>query len=249
MNASYTKAIVLDIEGATTSIRFVYDGLFPFVRENVGRFLDQNWDDPQVQSDVDLIRAQAQSDLAGGAVDAPQVPSGAQATADDVSRNVHWQMDQDRKTTGLKSLQGKIWKDGYASGELKGHVYADVPEALHRWNDLGISVYIYSSGSVAAQKLLFGNSEAGDLMPLLSGYFDTTTGPKKEAGSYTAIAASIGAEPSRLVFITDNLDEAIAADAAGLRAFVSLRPGNHPVDEHSFPEISSFGELDKLIAS
>jgi len=248
MTASNVEAIVLDIEGATTSIRFVYDGLFPFVREHVGRFLEQNWEEAQVQSDVNLIRAQAQSDLSSGATDAPQIPEGDQATPQDVSRNVHWQMDQDRKTTGLKSLQGKIWKDGYASGELKGHVYADVPKALQRWKDLGISVYIYSSGSVAAQKLLFGNSAAGDLMSLLSGYFDTTTGPKKEASSYTAIAASIGADPSRVVFITDNLDEAIAADAAGLRAFVSLRPGNHPVDEHSFPEISSFAELDRLIA-
>ncbi len=236
------SAIILDIEGTTTSIRFVYDTLFPYIRSHVGLFLEAKWDDDAVQADVTELSAQARQDLDDGVKDAPQIPDEAssserlKATLD----NIHWQMDSDRKTTGLKSLQGKIWRDGYLTGELKGHIYPDVEPALQRWSAAGIPVYIYSSGSVAAQRLLFGHSERGDLTHLLSGYFDTTTGPKKVEASYTQIAKDIGAEPSSLLFVTDHIDEARAARAAGLEALLSIRPGNAELPEHDFAEVRSF---------
>ena len=147
-----TRAILLDIEGTTTSIRFVYDTLFPFARAQAAAFLDAEWGDSEVQKDVAALRAQALTDLAEGAADAPQIPLGE---GDEVRvaalANVLWQMDSDKKTTGLKSLQGKIWRHGYASGELKGHLYADVLPALNAWHEAGLPVFIYSSGSIAAQ--------------------------------------------------------------------------------------------------
>lgn len=236
---------LLDIEGTTTSIAFVYDTLFPYARAKVGAFLSARWDDPAVQEDVEALRSLAAEDAAAGR----EVPAIAPPDADvdtqiaSATANVLAQMDTDRKTTALKSLQGKIWKDGYATGELRGHVFDDVAPALARWKDAGERIYIYSSGSVAAQKLLFGTSEAGDLMPWLDGYFDTTTGPKKEAASYAAIAEAVGDAPADVVFVTDNLNEAKAAHAAGMQVRLSVRPGNPPVEAHPFTEITSFDAI------
>jgi enolase-phosphatase E1 len=240
------QAILLDIEGTTTSIRFVYETLFPYATREMSTFLHAHWEDANVQSDVAEVRAQAQRDLDDGIKDAPQIP--AADCPPDVVRaavldNLHWQMDQDRKTTGLKSLQGRIWVHGYATGELLGHVYEDVVPALKAWQDQGIPVYIYSSGSVAAQKLLFGHSAQGDLMPLLAGYFDTTTGPKKEAGSYGIIADAVGCEPKALCFVTDSHAEAIAAHAAGVQVALSVRPGNAALPPHDFLEVQALTAL------
>lgn len=236
---------LLDIEGTTTSIAFVYDTLFPYARAQVGAFLAARWDDEGVQADLDALRTLAAEDAAAGR-DVPAIaPADAPVAAqvESAAANVLAQMDADRKTTALKSLQGKIWKDGYATGELRGHVFDDVAPALARWKDAGERIYIYSSGSVAAQKLLFGASEAGDLMPWLDGYFDTTTGPKKEAASYTAIAEAVGDAPAAVTFVTDNLDEAKAAHAAGMQVRLSVRPGNPAVAPHAFTEITSFDAI------
>lgn len=227
---------LLDIEGTTTSIRFVYEVLFPYARANLSDFLHRNADDPDVIADIALVRQQAEADRAEG-LDAPAVPQGAPAAALD---NLLWQMDNDRKTTGLKSLQGKIWRAGYLDGSIRGHVYTDVPAALRRLQGAGRPAYIYSSGSIAAQKLIFGYSEAGDLLPLIAGHFDTTTGDKKVAGSYTAIAQAIGKPPGRILFGTDNPLEADAALAAGMQVAVFVRPGNHPLPEaHSYTTVTS----------
>ncbi len=235
-------AVLLDIEGTTTSIAFVYDTLFPYARREVERFLRERWGDEGVQGDVELLRAQASEDAAEGA---PSIAEGRSTEVlATVVANVHWQMDRDRKTTGLKALQGRIWTAGYGSGELLGHVFEDVAPALGAWRERDVPVYIYSSGSVRAQQLLFGGSEAGDLRPLLAGYFDTTTGPKKVAASYGAIAELIGRAPERVVFVTDSLDEARAADEAGMQLAVSLRRGNPELPDHPYPTLSSFEELD-----
>lgn len=221
---------VLDIEGTTTSISFVYDELFPFARNEVRNFLSQNWDKLS-EVRAGLI-AQAEADRAEG-LNAPLPDSPEEA-----AKNVLWQMDQDRKTTALKSLQGMIWKAGYADGRLKGHVFPDVPQALLRWHDRGAKTYIYSSGSIAAQKLLFGHSVAGDLTGLLSGFFDTTTGPKREADSYRLIKEAIGGE--HILFATDILQEAQAASEAGFDVVVMQRPGNAEQAAHSFPCATDF---------
>jgi enolase-phosphatase E1 len=188
------KAILLDIEGTTSSIAFVADTLFPYARQRIPAY-------------VPAHREELASVL------------GAMPPGDPVQTLLDW-MDVDAKETALKDIQGRIWADGYAAGELKGHVYPDTPEALRRWNDAGIPVHIYSSGSIAAQKLIFGHSVAGDLTPLLSGYLDTTTGPKREADSYRTIAEALGLVPDALLFVSDIQAEIDAARAAGLQAIL-----------------------------
>jgi len=197
------QAILLDIEGTTSSIAFVADALFPYARAHLR----------------DFVAAHAE-------VVAPIL---AEVPGDDpVATLLQW-IDEDRKATPLKTLQGMIWAQGYAEGTLKGHVYPDTPVALRRWRGAGIPVHIYSSGSVAAQKLLFGNSIAGDLRPLISGYFDTTSGPKREAGSYAAIAAALGLPPAAMLFVSDVQAEVAAARAAGMAALLIAREGGGDV--------------------
>jgi enolase-phosphatase E1 len=239
-----TRALLLDIEGTTTSIAFVYEVLFPFAKARMGDFLQAHWEEAEVQADVALVRAQAQEDLQAGREDACTLPEGLGADAREATlANLMGQIAADRKTTGLKSLQGKVWVAGYESGTLLGHLYDDVAPALRGWRAAGLSILIYSSGSVAAQRLLFGHSVAGDLTPLLDGYFDTTTGPKKEAASYGAIAEKVGLEPRQITFLSDSLPEVEAAQRAGLGALVSLRPGNPALPTHAFPSFRSFAEL------
>lgn len=197
------QAILLDIEGTTSSIAFVADELFPYARAHLR----------------DFVAAHAEA----------AAPILAEVPGDDpVATLLDW-IDEDRKATPLKTLQGMIWAQGYAEGALKGHVYPDTPVALRRWRGEGIPVHIYSSGSIAAQKLLFGNSTAGDLRPLISGYFDTTSGPKREAGSYAAIAAALGLPPAAMLFVSDVQAEVDAARAAGMAALLIAREGGGDV--------------------
>ncbi len=218
------KALILDIEGTTTSISFVYDVLFPFARRELPGFIAAHWGEPEVMRGVSL--------MAPGA----ETPEATAAAAMSL-------MDRDVKDTGLKVLQGLVWDDGYRSGELRGHVYPDVPTAMAAAKARGLELAIYSSGSVAAQKLIFGFSEAGDLSVHISHWFDTTTGPKKEASSYVAIAAALGLETSDCTFATDNLDEARAARASGMHTIVAVRPGNARLPEdHGFSTFTSLLE-------
>jgi 2,3-diketo-5-methylthio-1-phosphopentane phosphatase len=236
---------VLDIEGTTTSIAFVYDTLFPYVRAHLVTYLERELATHSLGQVVTALREQAEADQGSGA-DAPLIASPdatPQALLESIAANVLWQMDSDRKTTALKLLQGMIWEDGYRTGALEGHVYPDVPPALRRWAERGDAAWIYSSGSVAAQKLLFGASEAGNLLPWIAGHFDTTTGPKKDAESYRTIANAVGSRPSALTFVTDSLDEARAARAAGCEVRVSIRPGNPPLPPHDFTTITTFDSL------
>lgn len=188
------KVILLDIEGTTTSIAYVADVLFPYARARIPAWV------PIHREEIAPILA--------------TMPPG-----DPVATLLGW-MDVDAKETALKHIQGRIWREGYEAGELKGHVYPDTPEALKRWTEAGIDVCIYSSGSVEAQKLIFGHSEAGDLTRYLSGYFDTTTGPKREAGSYARIAEALKLDPADILFVSDVSAETDAAKAAGLRALL-----------------------------
>jgi len=153
-------------------------------------------------------------------------------------------MDGDVKATGLKQLQGLIWEAGFTSGELKAHVYDDVPPALSAWNQAGLDLRVYSSGSVQAQKLFFGHTIAGNLLPLFRGHYDTTTGPKKQSSSYTAIAAAFALPPQEILFLSDVPAELEAAKEAGLQTALVLRPGNAAVKPgHGHQEIGSFAEI------
>ena len=195
------RAIVTDIEGTTTPIAFVHEVLFPYARARLAAFCLSHADEPQVASALAAAR-----ELAG----TPDLPLDGTITL-----LTQW-MDEDRKAGPLKTLQGMIWQAGYEEGVLKGQVYEDAAALLICWQTQGIRLYVYSSGSVAAQKLIFGFSDKGDLTPLFSGYFDTAIGAKVEAASYAAIAKAIGFAPAEILFLTDMQAEVDAARAAGL---------------------------------
>ncbi len=234
------RTILLDIEGTTSSIRFVYDEMFPFVRRELRGFLTARGDDQDVTQACELIARDAgQPSLADWLATAGG-PSAQELVHDEVLRL----MDADVKATGLKQLQGLIWKSGFESGELRAHVYDDVPPALQRWQAAGIDLRIYSSGSVAAQRLFFGHTEAGNLLPLLHAHYDTTTGPKREPASYHAITDDIGCQPADVLFLSDVVAELEAARTAGLRTGLCIRPGNaEPPADHDYASLHSFDEV------
>jgi enolase-phosphatase E1 len=238
------KCILLDIEGTTTPIDFVYQVLFPFARTHLKDYLSRHWSSADVQDDLAQLRTEQTADAQQGLAP-PVISEGSdQSRLETTVAYVHWLMERDRKSTPLKSLQGKIWEEGYRAGELLSQVFNDVPPAMKRWHDEGKQICIYSSGSVLAQKLLFSHTTAGDLTPLLSGYFDTTIGAKIEAGSYRRIAANLQLPTEEIIFISDVIAELDAASAAGLQGVLSLRPGNHPQPpSHSYQIIHSFAEL------
>jgi enolase-phosphatase E1 len=227
---------LLDIEGTTTPIEFVQQVLFPYARARVHDYLEHHADDPAVRADIALLRAEH---AAESAADVPPW---------DLEAYVYWLMDRDRKSTGLKALQGRIWEAGYKTGELKGkgEVYPDVRPALERWHAAGKTIAIFSSGSVQAQRNLFANTTAGDLSPFLSGYFDTTTGPKREAQSYRQIAAMLRQKPRDILFVSDVTAELDAASAAGMRTALCVREPEPPIPNPQSPEhprIRSLAEL------
>ncbi|XP_031127712.1 probable bifunctional methylthioribulose-1-phosphate dehydratase/enolase-phosphatase E1 1 [Ipomoea triloba] len=209
------RCIVLDIEGTTTPISFVSDVLFPYGRDNVGRHLDITYNTAETQDDIKLLRAQVEEDLQNGVAGAVPIPhddAGKEEVIAALVTNVEAMIKADRKITSLKQLQGHIWRTGFQHNKLEAIVYDDVPEALEKWNALGIKVYIYSSGSRLAQRLLFGNTNHGDLRNFLCGFFDTTVGNKKEMKSYIEIIESLGVDnPSEILFVIDVYQEATAA--------------------------------------
>ncbi len=207
-------AVLLDIEGTTTSIRFVYDVLFPFAAQAIPNFLTQHAQRDDIAETIALINK-----------DATPADQRAHAVATAIAV-VQRQMAGDIKATGLKQLQGLVWQYGYESGQIRGHIYAEVPTQFKAWHAAKRPIAIYSSGSRLAQQLLFRYSEAGDLTPNLSGYYDTTSGPKREAKSYSAISAAWGIAPHDITFCTDQPAEADAALAAGMKTAVIMRPGN-----------------------
>ncbi|MBA4048422.1 MAG: acireductone synthase [Sphingomonas sp.] len=196
------RAIVTDIEGTTSSIAFVADVLFPYARARLG----------------DYCAAHAEQ-VAPILAEVATIEPG-----DPIATMTRW-IDEDRKITPLKTLQGLIWDAGFREGAFRGHIYPDAAAALRQWHAAGLSLYVFSSGSVAAQKLIFGFSEAGDLTPLFSGYFDTTTGPKREAVAYARIAEAIGLPPGEILFLSDVAAETDAAKAAGMQALLIDRSG------------------------
>ncbi|MCK9194358.1 MAG: acireductone synthase [Nevskia sp.] len=220
------QAIVTDIEGTTSSIDFVHKTLFPYAKQHLRRYLQTHTDDAEVTTQIAEV-----AKLEGR-------PLNLDETADVLER---W-IDEDRKITPLKALQGLIWAQGYADGALSGHVYADTPVYLRRWHAAGKRLYIYSSGSVAAQKLIFGHSDAGDLTPLFSGYFDTRIGAKREAAAYQAILAELGLPSEAGLFLSDVGEELDAARAAGLKTWQLIRDDKaKPFPAH--PQARDFSEV------
>lgn len=223
------EAIVTDIEGTTTPIAFVKETLFPFARARMADFVAAHGGEPAVAAALADARALAGLDPAAG--DEPLVAA-----------LVRW-IDEDRKAPPLKTLQGLIWEAGYRSGDLVAPVYADAAAALRAWHAAGIALAVYSSGSVAAQKLLFGHSDRGDLTGLFSHWFDLATGSKLEPGSYARIAAALGHAPADILFLSDHPGELDAAAAAGMRVVRVDRGDPPPAPPGGNPVVRSFAEI------
>ncbi|MGK3142831.1 acireductone synthase [Pantoea sp. C2G6] len=221
------RAIVTDIEGTTSDIRFVHNILFPFARQRLAAFLAEHQQQPEVQAAIRSVREEAGQPA-------------ADLTA--VTQILLGFMDQDRKSTGLKALQGMIWRDGYLNGSFTGHLYPDVVPALTSWQAQGLKLYVYSSGSVAAQKLLFGYSDEGDITGLFSGYFDTHVGAKREVAAYRAIAAQTGLPAEQLLFLSDIHQELDAAAEAGWQTVQLLRGDADPESRHR--QVTDFSQIN-----
>lgn len=205
------RYILTDIEGTTSSISFVTDELFPYFRSHCDRLIPRE-SEPFIKEQLEAVKATAK-----------QEGRDLVSNADIIQELINWSLE-DRKATPLKALQGLVWNDGYVNGELKGHVYEDVPTAFEKWkNDLSLELGVFSSGSIAAQKLLFGHTIYGDLNRFFSNYFDTTTGPKRETETYLKIAEALKLEPNQILFLSDIKEELEAADEAGLKTIQLVR--------------------------
>ncbi|KAI9317235.1 2,3-diketo-5-methylthio-1-phosphopentane phosphatase [Dichotomocladium elegans] len=242
------NTIVVDIEGTITPITFVKNTLFPYVLNNLDAFLNRNWGSEELNSYIELLREQAQKDVNDNEPEAVAIPreGSDEAIKAAICKNIKWQMAADRKIGALKAFQGFMWKEGYAKGELFGEVYDDVVPKMDQWRAAGKKLYIYSSGSVPAQKLLVRYSDKGNLTAYFSGYFDTAVGLKIESASYTKIAQEIGQEPSSILFVSDNIKEIEAASTAGYQVIISDRPGNAPLGPESkaFKIVTSFDQIN-----
>jgi enolase-phosphatase E1 len=217
------RGVVLDIEGTTTPVSFVYDALFPYARTHLRRYLRHSASSPEVREATRLLEQEHAQDDARGEAAPPWQDASPDAIVDTLAAYLEWLMDRDRKSPGLKLIQGHIWKTGYDDGTLRGAVYPDVKPALERWRGAGHIVAIYSSGSVLGQQLLFSHSTAGDLTPFINHYFDTGVGPKRAAESYRQIAGSIGLPAPELLFISDVVAELSAAKEAGMQTLLCVR--------------------------
>ena len=233
------NAILLDIEGTTTPIDFVHKTLFPFAKAKIGEFVETHF--AALKPEIAQLKAEHQKDLAEQNYDRDIREDAPRSVAD----YLKFLIDVDRKSTPLKSIQGKIWQAGYESGALQSEMFADVPRAFERWTEAGKTIAVFSSGSVLAQKLIFKYSNAGDLSGLIADYFDTTTGAKREAESYRRIAEKLGFETGEILFVSDILAELDAARDAGLQTALSIREGNGQITEDfTHRSVNSFDEIE-----
>lgn len=242
LSESAIKLYLLDVEGTTSPVSMVYEQLFPFARKHLSDFLLETVEDPEVVADLKLLTEEYEHETDP---DAPKlkIEPGDRLYADDGAVYLLWLMDKDRKSTALKSIQGRIWKFGFLSGELTGTMFPDVADALRRWSETA-KVAIYSSGSVEAQQLLFRYSSDGDLTGFISSYFDTRVGAKTSPDSYRAIAEAMDVAPEEVLFVSDVLRELDPAREAGCQTRLSVREGNAPIDQtQEHLAISSFEEI------
>jgi len=221
------RAIVTDIEGTTSDIRFVHDVLFPYARENLAAF---------------IAAFQHRDEVARALNDLRDEIAQPHATTEDLITVLFEFMDEDRKSTALKALQGMVWRDGYVNGSFTGHLYADVLPVLENWRQQAIDLYVYSSGSVAAQKLLFGYSDEGDITGLFSGYFDTHVGAKRDTLSYRNIANETGLQPHEHLFLSDIHQELDAAQDAGWQTLQLVRDG--AVTQRRHRQVNRFDQIN-----
>jgi enolase-phosphatase E1 len=214
------QAVLCDIEGTTTSLSFAHDVMFPYSRKEMPAFIRERWNHPDLK---------------------PLFTQLGKDTPEETTRLLQSWIDEDKKEGVLKQIQGKIWRKAFESGEIRAHIYPDVPTKWFAWKESGKKIYIFSSGSVEAQQLIFRFSELGDLSQLIDGYFDTTTGPKKEADSYRKIADAIQIQPNDVLFLSDVVAELDAAGAAGMQTILVVRNGQSVASNHR--SVSTFKEI------
>lgn len=228
------RYVLMDIEGTTSSLSFVHQVLFPYSLERMGAFLAARSGEPEVSRLLEQLAVEVWPD------------QGDQKPLSDLERLLAEWAKADKKHPVLKALQGMIWEQGYKNGDLKGHVYPEVPQVLQGWKKAGLRLGIYSSGSVLAQKLLFGHSLAGDLTPLFSHHFDTAVGGKREVASYQKIVGQIGLPAAQVLFLSDTKEELEAAQQAGLQVTQLFR--ETPVQPQGpWPGAKDFGQLSPVI--
>lgn len=222
------SAIITDIEGTTSRVSFVTEVLFPYAARELPGFIRANLSDAAVAAALDACRALMQQ---------------ADATVDAIIARLQQWIAEDQKITPLKALQGMVWQQGYQSGAFRGHLYQDAFTALTQWQQQGIKLYVYSSGSVQAQQLLFRYSDFGDVTPLFSGYFDTRIGAKRDISSYAAILQQLQLPPKQVLFLSDVAAELDAAKVLGIATVQLIRDGQSPSDH---PAVSSFSQIEEL---
>lgn len=240
--ATETRSLLLDIEGTVTPISFVHEVLFPFARAQVQDFLIQHSTDAGVQEDLQRLADENRLDQSRTSEGEKRPPRTGE-TLESIVAYVNWLIDLDRKSPALKSLQGKIWEEGYRNGTLKAPLFEDVVPGIERCRSAGIKIGVFSSGSVLAQKLLFAHTETGDHSDLIDEHFDTEVGSKVSSTSYQEIARRLERSPSGITFVSDVTNELKAAREAGMATLLCVRPGNPPQAERDqFRVIHSFSE-------
>ncbi|MDD9893560.1 MAG: acireductone synthase [Gammaproteobacteria bacterium] len=222
--------IITDIEGTTTDIAFVHKVLFPYATQHLPNFIAAHANSPEVRAQLEAVSKETGRPL---------------SDSEAVSQLLRW-IEEDKKIGPLKALQGMIWAQGYRQGELEGHVYDDAAKLLQQWHSQGVKLYVYSSGSVKAQQLIYGHSNHGDLTPLFSGYFDTRIGHKRETSSYEIIRDALGGDASTQLFLSDITEELDAAAAAGMHTALLVR-GDSEVSNSQHSPHADFSSVDTML--
>ncbi|XP_015788967.1 enolase-phosphatase E1-like [Tetranychus urticae] len=245
------SAIILDIEGTTTSVEFVSRVLFPYIRTHLKKYLNECWGQRPLMITIDRLREQIKIEQDGGSR-VPRILNTGEGEEEEIRRsviaNILWQMDEKKNNAALKQLQILVWVYGYEKQHIKGHVFDDVPPALHSWKrELNIKLYLYSTGMIVVQQLLFSCSTHGNLLPLIDDFFDVLLGSKRDFKSFKKISTKIEEAEDSILFLTDNVKEAKAALQAGCKALLVVRPGNKPLTENEkteFKTIKSFKDIN-----
>lgn len=254
------RHLLLDIEGTTCPVTFVADVLFPYARREMPAFVHRHasesqvqqllievlrhWRDDQDPQAINLLRGAMEARKTGGDNQDNDLSMLSGAALDHLISYLQWLIDCDRKVTPLKDLQGQIWAGGYNCGNIQAPLFTDVPAALQRWHQEGVAISTYSSGSIEAQKLLYAHSNAGNLLPLFSHWFDTRIGKKQDPQSYRNIASSLGCPSERVLFISDVRAELDAASTAGMQVLFSSRDGNPSRDPGHYQAIHTYEYLE-----
>ncbi len=239
ISAKY-KVVLLDIEGTTSAIDFVHTTMFDYARNNLESFLSSSFETKETSETLEVFAKNENHPSLSAFLD------GAISKAEKITRLVNLatqRMKEDSKATGLKALQGLVWRKGFNSGELKGHIYHDVPDAFNRWKSAGTTIAIYSSGSILAQKIYFANTTYGNLGAQITHHFDTTSGPKRTSSSYENIANNLNAKASDILFLSDVTEELDAAKTAGMGTGLLIRPGNKPAGNNDHIAYHDFNNI------